>query len=225
MNKNIDILENYVNKILGINKTDIYWNYFTSRKNLLNFLLINNNNINDSTIQLINAINYRNNLYKNHYICIPCVINNKSHFIKSLGIGKNNKGIIYLCPGKATDLNTELLCKHLCIELDKLLNDYKCNGKIIWLMDFNYYSLNKAITNINIGINIIKLIKLCYPNIIEKYILIDMPFYYKPVLNLLKKYMDDFMLNNLIYYDFNNINLINKYCYKKQKNKIIEYHN
>ena len=148
MNTQLDVLNYYINKFLIDCKEDDYWRYFCSINNLMKFITYNEYNMTNTQIQFINAINYRKKLYKLSYLCYPCIINSSSHFIKSLGLGKENRGIIYLCPGKATNTDVFLLTKHLCIELDKLTNTNGFNGKIIWIMDFSFYTLSKAFSNI-----------------------------------------------------------------------------
>ena len=199
--KKIDLLKTITNLYID-NTESPFWNEYTSDINLTRYLDSTNGSLKDAKYKLIKGILYRKKIYINQDInskCELCNINPESHCMYCIGLSKNGEGIIYLCPAKANDKNTDTLCRHLMIEQDKCFRIEGNNGRLIWIMDYNDYSFGRSLSDSKIGIEFAKILSSCYPERIEKVILVNMPYYFKPVLNLIIKFMDKRTASKLLF--------------------------
>ena len=168
------------------------WEYFYKIENILHFANYYNYDIVKVSDNYLEAIKYRDSLFRLTHNCEKCIMNKMSHSIEIV----NNSNIL-ITPAKALDKDPYYICKHLSIIIDKITNRSDFSGSINIIIDYEDYSLVDMVADIHVPKEIIKMIRICYPCIFSKYILKNTPYCVSPIIDALKTCMDNTMINKL----------------------------
>lgn len=189
----------YTNLPENANIVSPKWREFSSLPNLERYLISSNGNLKEAKTKLKRAIQYREKYCYEGATCSLCRVDPASHCMISLGIGKYGLGILYIAPSRATNLENLPTCLHLLLEHDKTFLLPESCGKMVWVMDFNGYTIKHSMMNPTIAIHFAKLLSSCLPERIYAFIMMDTPSYFMPILKMAKMFLDERTWNKIIF--------------------------
>ena len=120
------------------------------------------------------------------YICKICQEDPTSHSLKNMGT-RDNITYFYTCPAKATKYNdTEGIIAHY----DGILSEN--TNKWSWIFDCDGFNA-KHLLEINVGIQLAKLITNKFSHNLDKIIVINKTWHVKVVLDLIYPFLNSYM--------------------------------
>lgn len=99
-------------------------------------------------------------------------------------ISIDNKPIIFMSPGMASNHASFYVCQHFLIEVIKCL---QINDQFSIVFDFSNYKLYHTLSNVSVAYNLSNIISICSTDHLNKIYLIDPPSYISPLVVMIKK--------------------------------------
>jgi len=136
------------------------------------------------------------------YICPQCLIDPLNHSF-TLFLEKNNILYFYTCPSKAKlYYDTNSIINHY----NGTLSDIPSNKKWIWIFDSTDFNLKHSL-QIELAIELTKLISTKFSNNLEKIIIINPTIYTSFIYNIIIPFSNEYLQSIIeINYDIKSIN-------------------